>query len=115
MPVYDYLCPHCGSFEQLRPLAQSAQDADCPDCGSAAPRMVSAPRLSILSPHKRQAHETNERSRHEPRVSKKPSCCAQGTCSSHGGGSAPSKGAASDAGPALKQQAGVRRPWMISH
>ena len=115
MPLYEYECPDCGVYEQLRPISQSSQDGECPYCGLSAKRILSAPRLSILPAHTRQAHETNERSRHEPKVTKKSSCCAHGTCSNHRGGASPPKGAAPEAKPPLKTQAGVRRPWMISH
>jgi putative FmdB family regulatory protein len=43
MPVYNYECPRCGDFEAIRPVALFDQPADCPDCGTAAPRLLSAP------------------------------------------------------------------------
>src|SRR5690606_21677276 len=112
MPLYEYFCHDCGVFEEIRPLSESGADSVCPLCGLGARRILSAPHLTRVPAHVRQAHETNERSRHEPRVSQKPSCCAQGTCASHGGASrastsstrAPSKSAAAPAQPTYKAQ-----------
>lgn len=43
MPLYEYFCPHCNlSFELIRPLSQSEQDASCPHCGNKADPMVSS-------------------------------------------------------------------------
>jgi putative FmdB family regulatory protein len=67
MPLYDYLCDACGPFEALAPMERYADPCDCPDCGSAAPRaLLSAPRLVVMDGARRQAFETNERSRHAP-------------------------------------------------
>lgn len=42
MPMYDYLCPHCGSaFEELRPMAER-DTAECPNCGRTADKQVSS-------------------------------------------------------------------------
>ncbi|PTT76161.1 FmdB family transcriptional regulator, partial [Pelomonas sp. HMWF004] len=70
MPTYDYDCPQCGGFEALRTLAGRNEPAECPDCGSRAPRVfVSAPRLGCLTTASRRAHDLNERARHEPQHS----------------------------------------------
>ncbi len=35
MPLYDYLCYHCGSsFELLRRMTADDSDVRCPECGS---------------------------------------------------------------------------------
>jgi len=42
MPIYEYICAECDSkFEQLRPLSQSGQVADCPKCHKPARRKMS--------------------------------------------------------------------------
>jgi putative FmdB family regulatory protein len=42
MPIYEYVCPECATeFEQLRPLSQSDQPADCPKCHKPARRKMS--------------------------------------------------------------------------
>ncbi len=42
MPIYEYVCSECNAkFEQLRPLSQSDQTADCPQCHKPARRKMS--------------------------------------------------------------------------
>ncbi len=42
MPIYEYVCPECNhKFEQLRPLSQSDQPAECPKCKKPARRKMS--------------------------------------------------------------------------
>ncbi|MCK4273551.1 MAG: zinc ribbon domain-containing protein [Dehalococcoidales bacterium] len=42
MPIYEYICSECDTrFEQLRPLSQSDQPADCPKCHKPARRKMS--------------------------------------------------------------------------
>ncbi|WP_150304512.1 zinc ribbon domain-containing protein [Pseudomonas saliphila] len=107
MPIYDFDCPACGVFETLLPSAERNTPRNCPDCGHAMQRLVCAPRLQILNTQQRTAHETNERSAHAPKVSHGHSCCSSGSCSH--------TPRADGQPPALKQQTGPRRPWMISH
>ena len=45
MPTYDYACPRCGTFAELRRIADRDGAASCPKCGNAAARVVAA------SPH----------------------------------------------------------------
>jgi putative FmdB family regulatory protein len=41
MPMYDYICAHCGEeFEELRSLAER-HAAPCPRCGSEAQKVLS--------------------------------------------------------------------------
>jgi putative FmdB family regulatory protein len=113
MPTYDYDCTQCGGFDAFRSVAMRNEDAICPDCGAAAPRvLVSAPQLALLQDSTRRALATNERARHEPQQSgnyatlRHPAgcgCCAAGkrgatVTSANGNKAFPSK-----------------RPWMISH
>ncbi len=39
MPLYDFDCPTCGSFEKLRTLAQREQPLACPSCGAITKRI----------------------------------------------------------------------------
>nr|WP_295742245.1 zinc ribbon domain-containing protein [uncultured Acidocella sp.] len=110
MPIYDYLCPGCGAFTALVPMAAFEADHDCPDCGKAAPRaLLNVPHFALMSSSKRQAHATNEKSAHAPestrRSGKHPPGC--GCC-----GSSPKLKA--DAPAPMKSFPG-NRPWMISH
>lgn len=101
MPVYEYECTDHGVFEQLRALAESAEPGLCPRCESAAPRVLSVPRLSGMPRATRIAHERNERSRHEPRHT-------------HGGVEQRAVGEKPAARPALTRYTGAR-PWVIEH
>lgn len=41
MPSYEYLC-ECGTrFDRLEPIAKADLPADCPECGTEAPRVLS--------------------------------------------------------------------------
>ena len=68
MPIYDYLCPTCGPFEERRPMIESKASATCANCRAAAPRMPAAPRLNLMSSNNRIAETRNEKSAHEPGV-----------------------------------------------
>lgn len=68
MPIYDYLCPACGPFEERRPMSESKESAICATCRAAAPRLPAAPRLNLMSSNNRIAHTRNEKSAHEPNV-----------------------------------------------
>jgi len=117
MPIYDYICSLCGSFEAMRGMADYELPAPCPHCGADSARvLMSAPRLALLSAHRRRAISINEQSMHEPTHSRhydqdahKPHakgcrCCSGATnaeltqVDARGNKSFPSK-----------------RPWMISH
>ena len=42
MPIYEYICPECGSkFELLRSLSQVNEGVSCPQCHNAAERILS--------------------------------------------------------------------------
>jgi len=43
MPLYEYYCMSCDfTFEVLTPLSESTKKKSCPECGTRAPRTVSA-------------------------------------------------------------------------
>lgn len=119
MPTYDYACPGCGGFDAFRSLAQRNEPVDCPDCGTASPRVfATAPRLACVSGDTRRAIERNERSAHAPVSSKEyggyprlrhPAGC--GCC----GPSSATKRAATVQAPNGAKSFPTRRPWMISH
>lgn len=103
MPVYEYCCQTCDEeFTALRPMSEHRADTVCPACGGPATRVLSAPRLSTMDAGTRKAHQVNERSAHEPRVSKRHQC---GAGCNH---------APATATP-LKAPNGVKRPWMLGH
>ncbi|KND58690.1 putative regulatory protein [Candidatus Burkholderia verschuerenii] len=44
MPVYDYECEDCGTFETVRRISERDEPAACPQCHAVAPRVtVGAP------------------------------------------------------------------------
>ena len=45
MPTYDYECPDCGPFSEIRPMAEFDSPQPCPDCSAPAPRLLTAPAL----------------------------------------------------------------------
>ncbi len=107
MPVYEYECARCGGFTALRNMSESKDAVACPDCGTAAPRVIwTAPGLAAMPAIGRIAQATNERAAHEPRRS-----------SAHGAGCGcckPKAASTTTAAPGMKAFPSAR-PWMISH
>lgn len=120
MPYYDYVCPDCGPFTEIRPMAESAEPAVCPGCGGAAPRaFLSAPRLAIMAGERRQAFATNERSANAPRSSGE-FIAEQASRKRHGVSCSCCSGSTAVKSKALRTADGSKtfpgkRPWMISH
>ncbi|MEM9710291.1 MAG: zinc ribbon domain-containing protein [Pseudomonadota bacterium] len=105
MPIYDYKCDECGTFQDAAPISRFSEPCDCPSCGAASPRALTIPQLSTVSAGARQAHAINERSADAPKRAK-------------ANGLRPS-------GPKIKSRALTARdgskslpstrPWMLSH
>lgn len=115
MPMYDYECPTCGDFTELRPMAESSLPQPCPCCETPSPRVIrTAPAFSALPAATRTAHVTNERSADRPKLLSEtgpkhkhgPGC---GCCS--GGGKGRSVLRTADGAKGFP----TARPWMISH
>jgi putative FmdB family regulatory protein len=115
MPVYDYLCDRCGPFTALRPMAESGEPLECPNCRHDAPRAyLTAPYFATMSSERRLAHATNERSAHAP-----PNLAAF-KAKQHGAGCACCGGKSSMGRKTARGKNGAKsfpgsRPWMISH
>lgn len=107
MPVYEYECRRCGTFQEFRAMEARAADAACPDCGRPSARVLSVPRLALMDAGRRQAHTVNERSRHEPRVGAKHACGAGCGCG-RPAGARPEK-------PLPRKRRSPPRPWMLGH
>jgi putative FmdB family regulatory protein len=112
MPVYDYLCPDCGPFTEMRPMAECDLPSRCEDCGLDAPRaFLNVPYFACMPAEQRKAQAVNEQSRHAPktldqyRASHGPGC---GCCRPK-----PSRRVAKTRGGAKSFP--TSRPWMISH
>lgn len=70
MPVYDYKCSQHGVFSELATMEQSQLPAPCPQCSELSARVIMLPpEVLAMSPEKRKAMATNEKSRHEPEFS----------------------------------------------
>lgn len=113
MPLYDFECRDCGDFSEFRTIADRDELMTCPVCGRPAARIVTAPNLALMTPLNRMAAVRNERSRHEPRVGMKTSCCSGGSCSHK---RTKSKLQKDGDKPALRgSRKKNRRPWMLGH
>lgn len=111
MPVYEYECVRHGVFEEFHPMAESHLPRACPECGSAAPRVVlSAAVFAALPAAARKAHTINEASRYAPKSSRQGHGAGCGCCSS--GKKASGRAATGKNGERSFPSA---RPWMISH
>ena len=67
MPVYDYKCRDHGVFHELATFEESDKPIACPTCGQLSARIIMvAPNILGLDKSTRQAHERNEKARHEP-------------------------------------------------
>jgi putative FmdB family regulatory protein len=86
MPLYQFKCDDCGTFEEWRSLAKSSDPAYCPSCQELSKRIFSPP--TILSSSLRLKRENREPQLVQRQVEPK-----QPRVSTHTGG----------------------RPWMISH
>lgn len=102
MPVYTYRCADCGDFDRIEPMAAAGEPRPCGTCGQPSPGVITAPRLGLMGREQRHAHATNERSRHEPRVSR-PGGCGHDHAHDTGARQAP------------RRASGPARPWMLGH
>lgn len=111
MPYYDYQCENCGPFTEVRPMVQSADPCDCPQCSTPSPRaFLSTPNFAMMDAGRRTAMSVNERSSHEPKSTRKDGLHAPGcSCCS---GQKKSKAVYRADGAKTFPSA---RPWMISH
>ncbi len=104
MPIYEYRCEQHGDFSFQTEIAKRNDDQFCPDCGSIAARIISAPSLALMSSSNRQAWARNEKSAHEPQRKKKHVCSS--SCN-HGH----TNNNTSNFAQAQKNG----RPWMLGH
>ena len=108
MPVYDYECASCGTFDALAPMAEYKRCQPCPGCGAAAERvLIRAPMLTTLSAARRNAFAVNERSAHAPDTSRR--------SGRHPAGCGCCKPKTKADGETANKSFPGRRPWMISH
>ena len=92
MPIYEYSCPACGPFEELRDLRLAGEPVPCPECTGLAPRAFSlAVGASSSSPAERALRDRAGSG--EPRVASP----------------------ASGGDHARHEPTRRERPWMIGH
>ena len=109
MPNYDYVCPACGPFTAMRPMAVFLAPYECPDCGAEARRVIlTAPGIANMDAGRRSAHATNERSSNAPKLASKGHGAGCGCCGPKPKGLIPAAANAAKGFPG-------KRPWMISH
>ena len=109
MPLYEYFCTKCDdAFTQFNTILNYKQSSPCPDCGQPSKRKIfSAPNVNAMNPITRKAHQTNEKSAHEPKVRNKHEHVCSSSCNH-------SHASTQKSTNELKQQNG-RRPWMLGH
>ncbi|MEM6941922.1 MAG: zinc ribbon domain-containing protein [Pseudomonadota bacterium] len=106
MPVYQYTCATCGTFEQNASISQFADPCDCPTCGAVSPRnLLSVPQLSRVASTARSAHMVNERASDAPKRASTTGMRPTG----------PKIRARSQTHPDGSKSTPSARPWMLSH
>ncbi len=110
MPIYEYFCQRHGDFELIRSIGESALPGDCPHCQVECRRILSAPHIAGVPRAAMVAHETNERSQNEPRVSSHGHVCGAGC--SHGASHESRQ--RNKTKPVMKRYTGAR-PWVVEH
>ncbi|PCJ31154.1 MAG: hypothetical protein COA90_06995 [Gammaproteobacteria bacterium] len=114
MPLYDYRCDSCGTFTELKKMSESAKPAHCDVCGELSQRIMSAPKLALLSSSTRTSHERNEKAAHEPRQMRRSSCGCSGshTCKPN---NKQNSNSTNKGNGLLMQTKKTARPWMLGH
>lgn len=68
MPLYEFRCLTCGSFEEWRCLAEFSKPAKCPRCQTVGSRVFTPPNLVRTPAAIRKARFLEEKSANEPEV-----------------------------------------------
>ena len=76
MPLYEYECTGCGTFECFRSITHASRPCECPSCSRPADRVWSVPRVRTMSANNLKAAERNEKSRHAPHLCRKGCGCS---------------------------------------
>ncbi|SNR76742.1 putative regulatory protein, FmdB family [Haloechinothrix alba] len=66
MPSYEFHCPDCGIVQRVHRMGAAPDTETCPHCGTAAPRVFSAPFLSRTPGQLRSVRERAEESGENP-------------------------------------------------
>lgn len=114
MPLYDFECECCGSFQEFRSIEERNEPLLCPYCELESRRLILAPNLALMSPVRKHAYATNERSRHEPKMSTAHNCNSRCGCGTKGQKIRPDRVKETKLGK-LQSQKATARPWMLGH
>ncbi|MGW0017149.1 FmdB family zinc ribbon protein [Rhodococcus sp. NPDC003382] len=68
MPLYEFRCADCGSFDLSMSMSEVGPAAPCPRCSRSAPRLLGAPRLGRGGSAAMRAHDAAARTASEPGV-----------------------------------------------
>ncbi|MBU2697224.1 FmdB family zinc ribbon protein [Pimelobacter sp. 30-1] len=68
MPLYAFRCPEGTEFDRTYPMSEVPAAVDCPECGGAARRRMSAPRLSVAGSTAYRLMDATAATAHEPPV-----------------------------------------------
>ena len=68
MPIYEFQCSDGHLSEKRLPLTSEEREADCPDCGLTAHRIISAPFTRRVDAAKASAVESTQKSAYETEV-----------------------------------------------
>lgn len=116
MPLYEFDCCDCGTFDAQRTVDDRDRPESCPECGKASDRILSIPNLGLMSPERRAAHIRNERSANEPQVSTRHRCGSGCGCGKKPSGAARRSLDVLLPGLGVVKKARKRnRPWMLGH
>lgn len=116
MPVYDYKCQQHGIFSELATMSESGQPTLCPQCSLLSARVIMvAPEVLDMSPANRSAHQTNEKSQHEPEFSSKERRSVDHEHNNGCGCTGRKKGSKLMYTAQGDKMFPSMRPWMISH
>jgi putative FmdB family regulatory protein len=66
--LYEFACPGCRPIEAFFPMGSAPESIDCPECGGRAPRVFSAPYLSVAGRAAFKLIDSTQRSALEPQV-----------------------------------------------
>jgi putative FmdB family regulatory protein len=72
VPIYEFLCRDCGSFEQWRSFAEVSAPMTCPSCNEETRRIYSMPATKNLPAALSNAMNRVEKSAHEPEIVRRP-------------------------------------------
>lgn len=92
MPVYEYICEECGSFELWHDHRESGAETSCPGCGGPTRRVYSVPTVSDRTESRGELRRRMERGA-EPHIERRPK----------------------PGNPAPRPRKGGGRPWQIGH